>query len=275
MNVMQQNNNIDKDAPSVLHVEPVLAVTDISATLGYWSDVLGFGNIWSIGDPPNHGGVSWKGSAFIQFGLNAELARTGIGHSIWIRVRNLDKLYKMHMSNGAAIVSKLEDKPWGFSEYTVKDINGYLIHFASPSGNKPINDKPVNENVRIVLRKPTALEYNRVMSSIGWATPDENVVEPLGIGGVVALRFDDYPVGCALLLGDGAGFYYVKDLVVEPAWQRLRIGTEMMRMLMDWLQVNAPNNATVGLFCGDHLATFYKQFGFMSVTGMYQQIIRK
>jgi GNAT superfamily N-acetyltransferase len=270
-----QQNNIDRDAPAVLHVEPVLAVTDIIATLNYWRDVLGFENTWSFGNPPNHGGVSWKGSAFIQFGLNPELALTGRGHSLWIRARNLGKLYKIHQDNGAAIVSMLEDKPWGFAEYTVEDINGYFIHFASPAGDKPINAKPTPENVRLVLRKPTAVEYNKVMASIGWATLEENVAEPLGIGGVVALGADGNAVGCVLLLGDDAGFYYIKDLAVDPAWQRLRVGTEMMHMLLDWLQVNAPNNATVGLFCGDHLATFYKQFGFTPVTGMYQQIIRK
>lgn len=272
---MQQQNIIDDDTPAVLHVEPVLAVTDVNATLRYWSEVLGFGNTWSIGNPPNHGGVSWKGSAFIQFGLNPELARTGRGHSIWIRVRNIDKLCEMHRRNGAAIVSPLEDKPWGFAEYTVEDINGYYLHFATPAGDKSINPKSPAENVRLVLKKPSATAYNKVMSSISWATLNENVVEPPGIGGVVALDRDDNAIGCVLLLGDDAGFYYVKDLVVDPAWQRKRIGTEMMRMLMHWLQTNAPNNATVGLFCGDHLATFYKQFGFMQVTGMYQQIVRK
>ena len=181
----------------------------------------------------------------------------------------------MHRRNGAAIVSSLEDKPWGFAEYTVEDINGYYLHFSAPAGDKPITAKPVTENVRLVLRKPTALEYNKVMSSIGWATLNENVMEPLGIGGVIALGPDGNAIGCVLLLGDDAGFYYVKDLVVDPAWQRKRIGTEMMRMLIDWLQTNAPNNATVGLFCGDHLATFYKQFGFIQASGMYRQIIRK
>jgi hypothetical protein len=97
---MQQNNN-EKDAPAILHVEPVLAVTDVNATLLYWSEVLGFENTWSFGNPPNHGGVSWKGSGFIQFALNPELARTGRGHSIWIRARNIDKLCELHRRNGA------------------------------------------------------------------------------------------------------------------------------------------------------------------------------
>ena len=157
----------------------------------------------------------------------------------------------------------------------MEDINGYYVHFSAPAGDKPINPKSSAENVRLVLRKPTASAYNKVMSSIGWETLNENVVEPPGIGGVVALDSGDNAIGCVLLLGDDAGFYYIKDLVVDPAWQRKRIGTEMMHMLMDWLRTNAPNNATVGLFCGDHLATFYKQFGFMQATGMYQQIIRK
>jgi uncharacterized glyoxalase superfamily protein PhnB len=270
-----QQINIDGDAPAVLHVEPVLAVKDVSATLRYWSDVLGFENTWSYGNPPNHGGVSWRGSAFIQFSLNANLADTGRGHSIWVRARNLDKLYQMHQRNGAAIASPMENKPWGSTEYTVEDINGYYIHFSAPAGDKPIRTKPPGENVRLALRKPTRFEYNKVLSSIGWATPNLNLVEPPGINGVVALDAEGNAIGCVLLLGDNEGFYYIKDLVVDPAWQRQHIGTEMMFMLMDWLKSNAPNNATIGLFCGDYLAAFYKQFGFLQATGMYQQILRK
>ncbi len=270
-----QQINTDSDAPAVLHVEPVLAVKDVSATLRYWSDVLGFENTWSFGNPPNHGGVSWKGSAFIQFSLQPDLADRGRGHSIWIRARNLDKLYEVHQRNGAAIASPPEDKPWGATEYTVEDINGYYIHFSAPAGDKPIRTKPPGENVRLALRKPTRFEYNKVLSSIGWATPSLNLVEPPGINGVVALDAEGNAIGCVLLLGDNEGFYYIKDLVVDPAWQRQHIGTEMMFMLMDWLKSNAPNNATIGLFCGDYLAAFYKQFGFMQATGMYQQILRK
>jgi len=55
------------------HVEPILAVKDVTETVMYWHDVLGFPDKWTWGEPPNHGGVSWNG-VFIQFSQDPNLA---------------------------------------------------------------------------------------------------------------------------------------------------------------------------------------------------------
>src|SRR5688572_18376177 len=90
--------------PIFSHVEPVLAVTDISETITYWHDVLGFPAKWTWGDPPNHGGVSWQ-KVFIQFSLNPELAAVSKGHSIWIRLQHIEALYSFHQQKNAEIVA--------------------------------------------------------------------------------------------------------------------------------------------------------------------------
>jgi catechol 2,3-dioxygenase-like lactoylglutathione lyase family enzyme len=66
------NNQINAN-PVLIHVEPILAVRDVEASVIYWHDVLGFTYKWTWGDPPNHGGVSRDG-VFIQFSLDPELA---------------------------------------------------------------------------------------------------------------------------------------------------------------------------------------------------------
>ena len=55
------------------HVEPVLAVKDVTETVEYWHKVLGFPNKWTWGEPPNHGGVAWQG-VFVQFSQQPSLA---------------------------------------------------------------------------------------------------------------------------------------------------------------------------------------------------------
>ena len=117
--------------PVFSHVEPVIAVKDIMETVAYWQDVLGFPAKWTWGDPPNHAGVSWQ-NIFIQFSLNPELAAVSKGHSIWIRLQHPESLYQFHQQKNADIVAPLENQPWGMAQYTVREINGYYVHFAGP-----------------------------------------------------------------------------------------------------------------------------------------------
>ena len=74
--------------------------------------------------------------------------------------------------------------------------------------------------------------------------------------------------GCVLLLGDGASFYYVKDMMVHPDYQSKHVGTALMHQLNLWLETNAVPDALVGLYTGENLAPFYRQFGFVESFGM-------
>ena len=47
-----------------------------------------------------------------------------------------------------------------------------------------------------------------------------------------------------------------------------------MKELTAWLDSNAAENAYVGLFTGENLAPFYKQFDFTPVFGMRRSVQR-
>ena len=74
-------NKEDELQPIFSHVEPVLAVHDVSETIKYWQNVLGFPGKWTWGEPPVHGAVSWQ-KAFIQFSHDPALAAASKGNSI-------------------------------------------------------------------------------------------------------------------------------------------------------------------------------------------------
>jgi GNAT superfamily N-acetyltransferase len=278
---MTQSINIEEKTPSLALVEPVLSVRDIHETVMYWHETLGFPGKWTWGDPPNHGGASWAGVS-VQFSLNPKLAEASKGNSIWISVRNLPTLYTMHQEK-AKIISPLENKPWGSAEYTVEEINGYYIHFSGPQAAKEIESKALLDSIKLIQRKPTISEVRDLMISVGWANASvedsqaQIAAMQLQIANavvvVVAENEKSETIGIAFLLGDNKHFYYVKDVIVHSKWQRNRVGTHLMQYLMQWLRTNAPKPSTVGLFTGDHLASFYKQFGFMQACGMYQQIL--
>lgn len=268
---MQESDDLK---PRLLQTEPVLAVANVAETVAYWTDTLGFPNHWIWGDPPNHGGVSWNGSAGIQFTLNPELAARSAGNSVWILLRNITELYEQHQKK-ADIVAPLKAQPWGHVEYTIKDINGYYINFSSKSaGNEPSHHQ-LPGSVVISHKKPQLHEVRNLLISLGWTddAPEPSLQEQIDHAvTIVCAESDSQLIGIAFLLGDGLHFYYVKDVNVHPAWQRKGIGTAMMHSLTRWLERHARPSATVGLFTGDHLVPFYRQFGFMQAVGMYKTV---
>ena len=115
--------------------------------------------------------------------------------------------------------------------------------------------------------------------AVGWSPPsDDDMIKSIlgaAIFAVVAEdTVNDEIVGCALLLGDNASFYYVKDVMVCPHWQRKRVGNALMQALTDWLEKNASDNALVSLVTGEGLEPFYQQFGFTQAFGMIRYIHR-
>ena len=256
------------------HVEPILPVKNVLETVQYWHDVLGFPDKWTWGNPPNHGGVTWQG-VFIQFSQSSALTSVPLENTIFIRVNNVENFYQFHRSKHADIVEPLENKPWGMAGYTLRDLNGHYVIFAgAPISNKR-NSKPTPETVSIIPRMPTAKEYVDLISAVGW---DKNYNHSLTekilaapVHGVVAENASQV-IGCALLLSDGASFYYVKDVMVHPAWQHKHVGSMLMKNLTTWLDANAPVNAYIGLFTGENLAPFYKHFDFVPVFGMHRSV---
>lgn len=263
-------------SPSVSHAEPVLVVADIMQTVNYYHESLGFPDTWTYGEPINHGGASWHGAAFIQFSLDKIFAVQPHHESVWLRVKQLEILHSLHQRNGVEIIQPLVKRPWGFVEYTVRDINGFLITFAEPFTEKKI--RAFSSNISIRQGFPTAHQLTQLCYAVGWQPSTNSAMATQLSNSLIGFVADDDETGeiiaCSFLLGDHKTFYYVKDVIVHPDWQGRGIGTAMMKALMHWLDNNGAESATVGLFTGDHLAPFYRQFGFTQACGMYKQVKR-
>jgi GNAT superfamily N-acetyltransferase len=267
------------ELPIFSHVEPVLAVQDIPATIEYWQSILGFPVKWTSGSPVNHGGVSWQ-KVFIQFRLAQELATVSKGNSIWIRLQHIDALYRFHQQRNADIVSPLENKPWGFAEYTVREVNGYYLHFAAPVDDRNKSETELSSFVKIIGRRPTVNEYIGLTVSTDVISPDERSLAAKKLEAVLysVVAVDSASgntIGCALLLGDNVSFYYVKDVFVLPEWQGKRVGTALMEEINEWLEKNAINKSLVALICRETLEPFYQQFGFAPAFSMIKYMFKE
>jgi GNAT superfamily N-acetyltransferase len=72
-----------------------------------------------------------------------------------------------------------------------------------------------------------------------------------------------------MVLGDGATFAYLKDIIVHPDWQGRGIGTRIVEALLAVLRRPDFEGMLVTLFTGQHLAEFYERFGFSGPETLY------
>lgn len=251
---------------------PVLYSENVRRSLDYYTQVLQFDNKWEWDDPPTFGGVSkdWVQLFFCEKGQGHP------GTWVSIMVKNVDDYYEAIKAAGAIIRAAPDNKEWGLREMLVEDPDGHILRIGQDTSRKEKKSGELPENIVIVERKPTVEEYLQLVTAVGWKAKDiatsQKILEAPLFCAVAEENSTNQAVGCVLLLGDGASFYYVKDMMVQPDWQNKKIGTALMQKLNDWLDKNAAPGSLVGLYTGENLAPFYKQAGFGEAFGMYRRI---
>ena len=254
------------------HHVPILYSSDILRSIAYYTEVLGFERKWEWGNPPTFGGVS-RDHVEIFF------CKDGQGHpGTWMSVfiQNTDEYYETIKAKGANIINPPQTYEWGVREMLVEDPDGHRIRFGHSAGaahGKSAQQLPANVN--IAERTPTADEYRRLLQSVGWhADYSDDAVAKIMSAALFAVvaEIDGNAIGCALLLGDGVSFYYVKDVMVDPAWQCRRVGSSMMQAITNWVNENGGNNALVALITGEGLFPFYHAFGFGPAFAMQRRL---
>jgi predicted N-acetyltransferase YhbS/uncharacterized glyoxalase superfamily protein PhnB len=262
------------EEPALRSSEAILAVADVPATVQFYQDVLGFQGRWLWGTPATFGGVRW-GRVHVMFCQQPNLAATIEGHQHFFFSPDVNALRELHRTSGAPVISDIEDKPWGIREYTVRDINGYHLRFGgAPTYQRPATARStLPDFIRIVERLPTVDEFAELNSSVGWNSSDpatSALALRNSLYGVVALDTRETDngrvVGAIRVVGDGAKFFYVQDVMVRPELQHQRIGSAMMESVMAWLKRSAPTGAFIGLFTGK--PGFYERYGFQIGQGM-------
>lgn len=115
-------------------------------------------------------------------------------------------------------------------------------------------------------RLPDVSEYLELRKQAGWPLFDENVVRAglqRSLFGV-CITHENQTVGMGRILGDGAIYFHIQDVIVSPAHQRSGVGKMIMEALMVFVNAHAGSNANIGLMCSKGREPFYEEFGFIS-----------
>jgi catechol 2,3-dioxygenase-like lactoylglutathione lyase family enzyme len=128
-----------------------LAVRDIPAAVDFYTKKLGFWCAFTWGEPPTFAGVN--------LGDNVQMfLREGTpdpnGSVVFFVISDADALYEFHRANGVEIFEEPSDKPWGFHDYTVRDLEGHYLVFGQrlQQTQPPLKIERVDVPVRLEKR---------------------------------------------------------------------------------------------------------------------------
>jgi len=118
----------------ITKVVPQFFTSDLSATLQYYREMLGFEAGFVYGEPPCYAGAVRDGAS-IFFRLVGVPPVQGAEKyteeflDAYILVEDVDALYAEYRSRGVTLVREIGSMPWSFREFVVKDCDGRLLCF--------------------------------------------------------------------------------------------------------------------------------------------------
>lgn len=119
--------------------------------------------------------------------------------------------------------------------------------------------------MEIQKRLPTISEFQELRESTGWDMLSDRAVEkalPNSLFSVCAV-VEGRTIGMGRVIGDGAIYFYIQDVIVLPEFQKKGIGYKIMRELEKWLKENAPENSFIGLMAAEGVRDFYLGFDYL------------
>lgn len=243
--------------------EPIFAVTNIQKTIAFYKDILGGRGEWLWGSPPEFAGI-YLGEVMLKFNLQPDLAFKIQGHQHHFFSETIDDLHAQHLASNAPIINPIENKPWGFREYTIQDPDGYHLRFCGPTRHEkpPTALESLPEHIRIEHRLPTWEQYKALQRSVGWnyAADTPQMLEQSCCGMVAVDTRNNQTVGMVRVANPAHMWYSIWDVVVRPEHQSQRIGSAMIQATLDHLRLTAPAGSSVYLFTYSH--GFYETLGF-------------
>lgn len=161
-----------------------LYAVDVLAAVDFYTDKLGFSPGFTWGDPPTFAGVN-LGDVQVFLGQGTPDPR---GCDLRFVVGDADELHDFHRVQGVEIVELPGDRPYGLRDYTVRDLNGYILGFghyiynAGPAVEIERVDVPVRLEKRLAALLADLAGHKRMSLSSCLEEILLHTCEPLGDG---------------------------------------------------------------------------------------------
>lgn len=161
-----------------------LYTADVLAAVDFYTGKLGFKLGFTWEDPPTFAGVN-LGEVQVFLAQGTPDPR---GCDLRFVVGDADELHDFHRARGVEIVDPPGDRPYGLRDYTVRDLNGYLLGFGhyvyhlGPPVEIERVDLPVRLEKRLAALLADLAEHKRMSVSSCLEEILLHTCEPLGDG---------------------------------------------------------------------------------------------
>lgn len=116
----------------------------------------------------------------------------------------------------------------------------------------------------LTLESPTVAEFLTLRSRVEWGDLEANLAEKSLNNSLfhVIVRHENQLVGMGRVVGDGAMYFYIQDVVVDPSYQKMGIGAALMDKIEGYLSDVTSQGSTIGLLAAQGKEAFYSRYGY-------------
>lgn len=96
----------------------------------------------------------------------------------------------------------------------------------------------MNDNITLYENKLTAEQFCDLQESVGFGRPNiEQIRKAIANSQYcISAEMDGIVIGMGRLVGDGARIFYIQDLFINPKYQKIGIGTEIVSKLIQYIK---------------------------------------
>lgn len=122
------------DETTFIGVAPVLAVDDITESIAFYRDKLGFTVDFTWGDPPHYAVARRGANVSVHLSEREDTTNPIAPACVYIFVTDADALYEEFTAREIDIFQPPQDEDYGMREFEVRDLNGHFLTFGQDLG---------------------------------------------------------------------------------------------------------------------------------------------
>ncbi len=122
---------------------------------------------------------------------------------------------------------------------------------------------------KVELKAPALDEFANLRTQVKWQNPFNKTLKASIENSLfwVTVYDTDKLIGTGRLIGDGAMYFYIQDVIVAPSYQKQGIGHLVMTHIENYLSSTCSNGATIALLSAHGKESFYTQYGYVKRDG--------
>ncbi len=121
------------------------------------------------------------------------------------------------------------------------------------------------EHYQVFHQPPTVTEFCALRKQAGWGETCPEMARQSLQNSLysVCIRQSQKLLAMGRVVGDGAMYFYIQDVIVDPVYQGQGLGHEIMLNIEQYLQTAANKGATIGLMAAQGKTGFYLRYGYI------------